>query len=116
MNSLRPDITFSQDLSIGIGTPLDFTTSIGRRFRLEQIIFHTSVAITETITITLDSGKGAAYDTILKIIELSAEQDARFAPIGENNFYAGDEIRIQCTAATDTGTISGIVKVSEVLQ
>jgi hypothetical protein len=116
MNSLKPDITFSQDLSIGAGTPLDFTTSIGRRFRLEQILFRASVPITETITITLDSGKGAAYDIVLRVKSLSSEQNFVFVPTGDNNFYAGDEIRIQCTAANDTGTISGIVKTRELLQ
>ena len=103
MNSLKPDIVFSQDLSVGAGTPLSFTTSIGRRFRLEQIIFRASVAITETITITLDSGKGTAYDTILRVKSLSAEQNYVFVPDGDNNFYAGDELLIECTAANDTG-------------
>jgi len=113
MRSLKPDITFSQDLSIGLGTPLDFTTSIGRRFKLEKIIFKASIAITETITITLDSVSGV--DVILRKKSLSAEQHYVYTPSGENNFYAGDEIRIQCTAAGDAGTISGVVKVSEVL-
>lgn len=116
MRSLKPDITFSQDLSVGAGTPLSFTTSIGRRFKLEKIIFRASVAITETITITLDSGKGSAYDTILRVKALSNEQNYVYTPEGENNFYAGDEIKIECTAANDTGTISGIVKTKEVLQ
>ncbi len=115
MNSLKPDITFSQDLSVGAGTALDFTTTIGRRFKLEKIIFKASVAITETITITLDSGQGPSYDVILRKKSLSSEQNYVYTPAGENNFYAGDEIRIQCTAANDTGTISGIVKASEVL-
>lgn len=112
-NSLKPDITFSQDLSVGAGTALDFTTTIGRRFKLEKIIFKASVAITETITITLDSVSGV--DAILRKKSLSAEQNYVYTPSGKNNFYAGDEIRIQCTAANDTGTISGIVKTSEVL-
>jgi hypothetical protein len=115
MNSLKSDITFSQDLSVGVGTPLSYTTSIGRRFRLEQIIFHASVAITETITITLDSGKGANYDTVLRVKSLVAEQNYVFVPTGDNNFYAGDELKIECTAANDTGTIYGIIKAREIL-
>ncbi len=100
---------------MGAGTPLDFTTTIGRRFRLERILFHASVAITETITITLDSGKGATYDVVLRRKSLSAEQDFIYIPDGENDYYAGDEIRIQCTAANDLGVISGILKCREIL-
>ncbi len=114
-NSLRPDITTSQILSTGAGTALDFTTTIGRRFKLEKIIFHASEAITETITISLDSGKGSVYDVVLRRKSLSAEQDYIYVPDGENNYYAGDEIRVQCTAATDTGTIFVIIKTSEIL-
>jgi len=114
-NSLRPDIVFSQDLSVGAGTPLSFTTSIGRRFRLEKIIFHATGALTETITITLDSGKGSTYDVVLRKKNLSAETDFVYVPDGENDYYAGDEIKVECTAAGDAETIYGIIKVKEVL-
>ena len=113
MRSLKPDITFSQDLSIGLGTPLSFTTTIGRRFKLEQIIFNATGNLTETITITLDSVSGV--DGILAKIDLIAEQNYTYTPTGQKNFYAGDEIRIQCTAAGDAETISGVVKTSAVL-
>ena len=113
MNSLKPDIAFSQDLSAGA---LSYTTSFGRRFKLEQIIFRASVAITETITVTLDSKNGASYDTILRVKSLSAEQNYVFVPEGQNNFYAGDEIKIQCTNAGGVGTLYGIIKTQEVLQ
>ena len=111
-NSLKPDITTSQDLS---ADALSYTTSIGRRFKLERILFHASVAITETITITLDSGKGANYDTVLRRKSLSSEQDFIYIPDGENNYYAGDEIKIQCTNANLTGVLRAIFKTREVL-
>lgn len=111
-NSLKPDIVTSQDLSLGT---LSYTTSIGRRFRVERILFHASVAITETITITFDSGKGSNYDTILRKKSLSSEQDFIYIPDGENNYYAGDEIKIQCTNANLTGVIYVTLKASEVL-
>ena len=112
-NSLRPDIVTSQDLSAGA---LSYTTSVGRRFRLERIIFHASVAITESITITLDSGKGSSYDAVLRRKSLSSEQDYVYIPDGESLYYAGDEIKIQCTNANLTGTIYATIKTQEVLQ
>lgn len=113
MTSLKPDISFSQDLTAGA---LSFTTTIGRRFRLEQIIFRADAPITETIDITIDSGKGAAYDTLLRSKSLAAEQNFVFVPTGDNNFYAGDELTISCTNANLTGTLYGIIKTREVLQ
>lgn len=111
-NSLKPDTTTSKDLSTGA---MSFTTSINRRFKLEQIIFHSDVPITETINITLDSGNGVNYDTLLRSKSLSNESNFVFVPTGENNFYAGDEIKIQCTNANLVGTLYAIIKCSEIL-
>jgi hypothetical protein len=108
---LKPDITTSQNLATG---DLDYTTSIGRAFKLDQIIIHFSVAVTETITITLDSKNGANYDTVLRTVDLSAEQDFIFKPSFEANYQAGDEIRVQCTNANLTGVAYAILKTSEV--
>ncbi len=112
-NFLKPDITTSQDLSIGAGTALSFTTTIGRKFKLEKILFHASVAITETITITLDSVNGPSYDIVLRKKSLSSEQDYVYTPEGKHNFQAGDEIKVECTAANDTGEIFVTIKTSE---
>ena len=106
---LKPDIKFSQDLS---EAALNFTTTIGRNFKLEQIIFSASQGITETITITLDSAQGANYDAKRRRKTLNAEQDYVWTPEGEVNFKSGDEIKIQCTNANGVGTIRGIVKTS----
>ena len=110
---LKPDITTSQDLSVGAGTALSFTTSIGRKFKLEKILFHASVAITENITITLDSVNGPTSDIVLRKKALTAAQDYVYTPEGEHNYQAGDEIKVECTAATDTGTIFVTIKTSE---
>lgn len=107
---LRSDITTSQDLS---SAALSYTTSIGRAFKLEQIIFHANVAISETITITLDAAAGAAYDTVLQEVTLVAEQDLVYRPQGECNLKAGDKIKVQCTDANGTGTIYVTLKTSE---
>lgn len=111
-NSLKPDIAVSQDLSEGA---LSYTTSIGRRFKLERILFSASEPITETITITLDSGKGSDYDTLLRSKTLSNERYYVYETEGENNYYAGDELKIQCTNANLTGVLNVIIKLSEVL-
>jgi hypothetical protein len=113
MNSLKPDITTSQDLSAGA---MSYTTAIGRRFELDRILFHASVAITETIVITLDSGKGADYDTVLRRKSLSNEQDFVYIPEGNNKYYAGDEIKITCTNANLTGSLFVIIKTREIPQ
>lgn len=110
-NSLHPDITTSQDLS---ADPLSYTTSIGRRFKLEKITFHFSGASTETITITLDSAKGANYDVVLRAKSLSAETDYVYIPDGDAKFYKGDEIKVQCTNAGIT-TVYVAIKTSEIL-
>jgi len=109
-NFTKPDITTSQDLT---SAALSFTTSIGRKFRLDKIIFHASVAITETITITLDSVNGATYDAVLRKKSLSTEQDYVYTPEGHHNFSAGDEIKIQCTNANTTGTMRVTIKAAE---
>ena len=108
---LRSPITTSQDLSAGA---LLYTTSIGRNFRLEKIYFKASVAITETITITLDYKQGANYDIVLRVKGLSSESSFIYVPEGfDAVFLSGDEIKIQCTNANLTGTIYVEVKTSE---
>jgi len=108
--ALKPDKTTSQDLS---AAALSYATDYGRAFHLESIRIHASTGITETITITLDSAKGANYDHVLATIELSSEQDFIYVPDDDANYQAGDEIKIQCTNANTTGTVYVTVKASE---
>ena len=120
---LLPDITAQQDLSAGGGTALDFTTSIGRAAKLGEIIINfndgadppTPVAVTETITITLDSAKGAVYDTIKRKRSLVAESNYVYRPQGNVILQSGDKIRVQCTAANNTGIANVIIKGTELL-
>ena len=107
---LRKDITTSQDLSVGA---LTYTTTISRKFKLEEISLHFSVAVTETVTITRDSSNGANYDHPLARRSMVAEQDFLFRPTGENNFQDGDEVKVQCTNANLTGVCYAILKTSE---
>ena len=104
------DLASSQDLS---AAPLAYTTSIGRRFKLDSVSGKASVAITETVTITLDSNEGANYDVVLATISLVSKSSFVWRPEGELNLVAGDEIKVQCTNANVTGTIYPIIKTSE---
>jgi hypothetical protein len=116
---LRSDLTKQQDLTAGA---LSYTSSIGRRFRLEQVILRftdgagTAVAVTETITISLDSKHGEDYDVVLRVKQLSAESNFAFQPEGQINFQSGDEIKVTCTNANLTGVANLIIKTQEVLQ
>jgi len=111
--TLRLPITFSQDLS---AAALSYTTSISRAFKLEQVLIQASVAITETITITIDSAQGSTYDVILRQDTLSSEQSFVYRPQGELNLRDGDEIKVQCTNANMTGIVYGEIKTAEVLK
>jgi len=113
MGSLKIPITTSQDLS---AAALAFTTSVGRRFKLESISIHFSVPVTETVTITRDSGRGANYDTVLAKRPLDAAQSYIFRPDGEENEYSGDEIKIAITNANATGIAYVEIKTSAHLQ
>ncbi len=113
MNALKLDITVSQNLT---ANPLSYTTSIGRRWKPERLHIHADVAITETITITLDSMQGANYDVVLHTYTLDAEQDWTYDFSRDLKLYAGDEIKIQCTNANGVGTIYATLKSMEVLK
>lgn len=110
--SSRTDKKTSQDLS---ASPLAYTTSFGRRTRLDYITLRASVAISETITLTLKSVDGSNYDTVLNKSTLDSEQDYVYRPDGGLDLQAGDEIEIQCTNANGTGIVYVKIKAKELL-
>lgn len=110
----KTDVTMTQDLSAGAGTALSGTTSIGKNFKLTEVTLRASVNITETVTITRDAKAGAAYDVVLAKRALIAEKDFVFRPQGECLFLNGDEVKVECTAANDTGAVYVVVKTAEV--
>ena len=114
MKFLKPDLTSIQDFSAAGFPALSYTSSSSnRKFKLEEVIIHFSAAVTETITITRDSVNGADYDHILAKRSMVAEQDFIFRPQGEENFQAGDEIKVECTNANHTGVAYLTIKRSE---
>lgn len=112
IRSLKSDKTASQNLASGA---LSYTTAFARKFKLEQVLIGFSQAVTETVTVTLDSVNGANYDRVLQSVALIAETDFVYRPQGEANFQAGDEIKVQCTNANTTGTAYLTIKSSEIL-
>lgn len=105
---LKKDISTSQDLSEGA---LSYTTSFGRKFKLEQIYFEASQPITENLTVVAVMADGT--EITLKSISLVAQSEYVYKPEGEANFQAGDEIKVTCTNANEIGTITAIFKTSE---
>ena len=109
---LSKDVTTSQDLS---AAALDYSTSedFTRERKVEMILFNFSVAVSETITITLDSGNGSDYDTILQEVVLIAETDFVYRPQGQLNIQSGDAIKLECTNTGGVGTCFATIKTSE---
>ena len=107
---LSKDITTSQDLS---SAALDYTTSIGRKRKLEMVTFKFSQAVSETVTVTLDSAQGATYDVELMNVALVSETDLVFRPHGQCNIQAGDNIKVECTKDGGVGIVYVVIKTSE---
>lgn len=100
MPILRDEIT--QDLSsAAVDTSIDYPYDI----EIVQILFHASTDITETVTISLDSGAGSNFDTVLDEKDLSSEDDYVYRPLGQPVIPRSDKLRIQVTNANTTGTI-----------
>lgn len=111
MKFLKDDLTASQDLSAGA---LSYTTTYSKGFKLNLILIKFSVPVTETVTLTLDSKEGTAYDTVLRSKGLVSESSFVYKPEGEAVFAKGDQVKIQCTDANGTGTARAIIKSQEV--
>ncbi len=82
---------FSDESASGAGLTVTTSSFNGRPFRLDSIHVRYSASTTKTVTVTKDSGKGAAYDEDLGDISVSTsvEGGARF---GDDGFrFAGDD-------------------------
>ena len=93
-SDLEREIT-DQDLS---AAGLDYTTSMGCKFQLVQILIHSDQALTATVSVYFDSLSGANYDTLLAAVDFDNTQDVVLLA-GDNipavKGEAGDEINIQ---------------------
>lgn len=94
---------FTQALASGA---LSETITYGENGNIRSIYIKSSANITETITITRLSRNGSAYDIILDTKTLTAESSYIFHPEWPVVLIKGDSIKIQCTNANTTGTLS----------
>jgi hypothetical protein len=108
--SLNPDQTASQDLSSGA---LSYTASYGKRFKLDQVLINFSQAVTETVTITCVSAKGANYNAPIDTVVLDSQSSMVWRPQGEANFQSGDKIKVECTNSNGIGIAYATVKTSQ---
>ena len=106
--------TFTQALTAA-ALAESFSIGTGRRCIITQVLFHSSVLITETFSLTHDSKEGANYDTLLVSTDLVAAQDYVFRPEGEVCLESGDALSIGCTDANSLGIVYVTVKYKEVL-
>jgi len=91
---------------------LNAVTAFGKKWKCLEINIHFGAAVTETVTITRDSKNGSNYDTVIKTESLTTATD--FSWDCEKYCAAGDEIRVQCTAATATTTAYLTIKGKEI--
>jgi len=80
----------------------------GAGFRLDKVTVHYSAAVTLNVTVSLDSGEGAAWDCTLRTIALNVNQDGVWIPEEELLFSADDAITVVAPSggAGVTGAVS----------
>jgi hypothetical protein len=76
------------------GANLTVSTPSGNARRILFVTVKYSAAATVNVTITLNSGAGAAWDTILQTIALSGATDGLFIPDGPLIISADDVIDV----------------------
>jgi len=102
----------TQDLSSG---PVNFTTTYpSKPFGLQYVSMKFSQAISETVTVSLDSVLGAAFDDVIAEVQLVSEKEFTLRPQGEAHYRSGDQIRVQCTNNNLVGTASTKVVAREI--
>jgi hypothetical protein len=69
--------------------------------RLLAVTLKAASAITQTVTVTLNSHKGSAYDVLLTSSSLAAATDFAYIPDEEILLGPGDNVTLACT---NTGT------------
>jgi hypothetical protein len=90
-----------------------FTSAVAERRKLDHVTLHASVAISETVTLTLNSRQGSAYDIVLDTSALGAESDYQYVPLSPVYLGPGDNLTLACTNANTTGTVSAAIVCEE---
>lgn len=79
---------------------------------LKQVTVHYDSAVTQDVTVTLNSGAGPAYDTVSATISLSNAQDGVFLPEKPVELMGDDVIDVAAPAG-GANVKSGITIVTE---
>jgi Tfp pilus assembly protein FimT len=95
-------VTFSQSLT---SAALNQSTEFENIVRITAVYLKASVAITETVTVTLVSPDGTNYDIVLDTKTLNGETSYIFHPSWNVIIFKGGSIKVQCTNANTTGTV-----------
>ena len=93
--------TGSQVLSAGA---LDLTTAINFDTMLSYVSIKFSTAVSETVTLSIDSGEGANYDITLQSSSFTSRTNIFYQPEKPLYLKKGTELRVQCTNGGATGT------------
>ena len=109
----KKDKTATADLT---SAALNYTTDYNNYVRIQNVNFHFSEAVSETVKVTLDSKNGANYDIVKREVVLVGEKDYVYTPDqgeGSLDLQKGDELKIECTKANVTGSVFVTVKAKE---
>lgn len=90
-----------------------FTMAVAERRKLDHVTLEASEAITETVTLTLNSHLGSAYDVVLDTGVLTAEQAYQYVPLTPIYLGPGDNLTLACTDTNTTGTVYGAIVCEE---
>ena len=84
------------------------TTPVGRVRRILYVTVVYSTSVTEAVTVTLNSGAGANWDTLLQTIVLTAATDGVWIPDGDLFITDDDVLVVTAPAAggSDTAAIA----------
>ena len=96
----------SQDLSAGA---LDLTTAIDFDTMLSYISIKFSTAVSETVTLSIDSGEGANYDIQLRGATFTNKTHIFYQPDAPLYLKKGTELRVQCTNGGGTGIVYAVI-------
>jgi hypothetical protein len=93
----------------GVGFTMTATPLYQRDTFLLGVFLHSSVNITETVTVTRVSADGSTYDVVLNTSNLTSASNYVYVPTFPVPIQRGDSIKVTCTAANTTGVVYATV-------
>lgn len=74
------------------------STVVGKAYRLRMVTVSYSLSTTQSVTVTLISGAGAAYNVVLNTISISATTTGVYIPVTPIPINADDIITVSAPA------------------